>query len=141
MPQHKGPAFADPKVEAAFAAFPEVERQGLLTLRALIFEIAAETPAVGALQETLKWGQPAYLTPESKSGSTIRLGLPREGGFAIYTHCQTSLLSDFQNRFPGDFAYEGNRAIHFKDAANLPLDKLALLVRHALTYHLRRKQS
>ena len=104
-----------------------------------IFDTAAETPGVGALEETLKWGQPAYLTPESKSGSTIRLGLPKAGGFALYTHCQTTLLADFRDVFPGDFVYEGNRAIRFRDGDALPLDKLRLLVRRALTYRLKRR--
>ena len=131
------PAFEDPDVEAAFAAFPEDARAGLLRLCSLIFETAASTPGVGRLQETLKWGQPAYLTPETKSGSTIRLGLPRQGGFALYAHCQTTIVSDFQTIFPDDFVYEGNRAVHFEDAATLPVDKLSMLIRSALTYHLR----
>jgi hypothetical protein len=41
------------------------------------------TPGVGALHETLKWGQPAYLTPETRSGTTLRLGVPKSGGYAI----------------------------------------------------------
>lgn len=129
--------FEDPDVERAFAAFPAAERQGLLALRRLIFEVAASTAGVGPLQEALKWGQPAYLTPKTKSGSTIRLGLPKSGGFALYTHCQTSLISDFQAIFPDDFAYEGNRAVHFRDSAGLETDKIALLIRNALTYHQR----
>jgi len=133
------PPFKDPEVEAKFASFPEPARKGLLALRGLIFEIAAATPHVGALEETLKWGQPAYLTPETKSGSTIRLGLPKQGGFAIYTHCQTTILSDFQSLFPNDFVYEGNRAIHFEDGETLPLEKLRLLVGRALTYRLKRR--
>ena len=107
------PRFEDPKVAARFASFPEPARTGLLALRGLIFEAAAETPGVGALEETVKWGQPAYLTPETKAGSTIRLGLPKEGGFAIYAHCQTTIIADFQSMFPDDFTYGGNRAIHF----------------------------
>lgn len=131
--------FEDPDVEARFAAFPEPARTGLLTLRRLIFETARETPRVGAVQETLKWGQPAYLTPETKSGSTIRLGVPKQGGFALYTHCQTTLLSDFRSIFPDDFVYEGNRAIRFKDSETLPLDKVRLLISSALTYHLKHR--
>ena len=133
------PPITDPDVEAVFASFPEPERTGLLMLRGLIFETAETTPGVGALEETLKWGQPAYLTPATKSGSTIRLGLPKQGGFAIYTHCQTTILSDFRSIFPDDFVYEGNRAIHFEDGEPLPLDKLRLLIHSALTYHLRRR--
>lgn len=130
--------FKDPAVEAAFNAFPEPERAGLLELRELILTTAAETPEAGRIEETLKWGQPAYLTPETKSGSTIRLGLPKTGGFAIYTHCQTSLISDFQALFPDEFTYEGNRAIHFESGTPLPLEPLRLLIKSALTYHLKK---
>ena len=129
------PAFADSAVAEQFAALPEHEREKMLALRQLIFEIAAETPGVGRLQETLKWGQPAYLTQETRSGSTIRLGKPKEGGIAIYTHCQTTLMRDFQSIFPDEFTYEGNRAIHFYEDEPLQLDTLRLLIRNALTYH------
>ena len=140
MPAKKAePPFTDPDVEAVFASFPEPERSGLLMVRGLIFETAETTPGVGALEETLKWGQPAYLTPATRSGSTIRLGLPKQGGFAIYTHCQTTILTDFRSMFPDDFVYEGNRAIHFDAGEALPLDKLRLLIHGALTYHLRRR--
>ncbi|WP_162651321.1 DUF1801 domain-containing protein [Lentilitoribacter sp. Alg239-R112] len=131
------PPFASADVEAAFNAFPEPERKGLLKLRALIFKTAAQSPEVGTIEETLKWGQPSYLTPETKSGSTIRLGMPKTGGFAIYTHCQTTLISDFQNLFPDDFAYEGNRAIHFDNEGAIPAPKLQMYIRAALTYHLK----
>ena len=127
--------FDDPNVERVFADFPNQLRHGLLQLRALIFDVAAQTKGVGRVQETLKWGQPAYLTPETGSGSTIRLGLPKVGGFAIYAHCQTSLVSDFQALFPDEFVYEGNRGIHFSAADELPLDELELFIKNALTYH------
>ncbi|WP_417517031.1 DUF1801 domain-containing protein [Minwuia sp.] len=132
-------AFDSAEVESRFAAFPESARAGLLKLRALIFETAAATPGVGAVQETLKWGQPAYLTPETKSGSTIRLGLPKQGGFAIFTHCQTTLIPDFRSLFPDDFTYEGNRAIHFRDGEDPEAEKVGLLIHSALTYHLKKR--
>ncbi len=131
------PPFQDPAVEAAFAAFPAPVRGSLLSLRGLIFSTAAEHPKVGRLQETLKWGQPAYLTPETRSGSTIRLGVPKDGGFALYAHCQTTLISDFRSLFPDDFAFDGNRAVLFKDGDPLPAAPLRLLIASALTYHLK----
>ncbi len=135
MPKQRYP-FEDPDVKAKFAAFPLAERQGLLGLRKLIFDVATKTPEAGVVHEMLKWSQPAYLTPDTKSGSTIRLGLPKKGGFAVFVHCQTSIISDFQILFPDDFDYEGNRAIHFLVGEDLPFDKLEILVRRALTYHL-----
>jgi len=125
-------------VAARFAAFPEPARTELLALRALIFETAAETPGVGKIEETLKWGQPAYLTPETKSGSTLRLGLPKSGGFAVYAHCQTTIIGDFRHLFPSDFDFDGNRAVRFRDGDKVPTEKLRPLVTRALTYHLKR---
>ncbi|MEM7438592.1 MAG: DUF1801 domain-containing protein [Pseudomonadota bacterium] len=130
----------DPKVKAAFAAFSEAEREHLLQLRALILSVAQETAGVGRIEETLKWGQPAYLTPDTKAGSTIRLGVPKTGGVAIYTHCQSSIMADFQAVAPDGLVFEGNRGVHLATDAPLPKDALALLIRGALTYHLRKRR-
>lgn len=120
----------DAAIAAAFDAFPVDCRRGALALRALIFEIAAEVP--GPLEEALRWGQPAYLTPK---GSTLRLGAPKVGGFALYAHCQSRVIPDFRDRFPTEFRYEGNRAVLFDDPTDIRADLLAGLIRHALTYH------
>lgn len=129
--------FNDPAVSAAFAAFADEARPGLMEMRDLIFEVAAKTDGVGVLEETLKWGQPAYLTPETKSGSTIRLGAPKDGGAALYAHCQTTIISDFRGLFPDEFTYEGNRAVRFADGDDLKPDALSLLIKSALTYHVK----
>jgi hypothetical protein len=71
--------FADPAVEAAFDAYPKPLKPKLLALRRLILDTARTTSGVGALEETLKWGQPSYLTPETKSGSTIRIDAIKSG--------------------------------------------------------------
>jgi Domain of unknown function (DU1801) len=131
--------FANPGVEAVFASFPEPAQTRLLALRALIFDVAAGTPGVGRLEECLKWGQPAYLTPETKSGSTLRLGIPKAGFVAVYAHCQTTIVSDFQAICPDTCIVEGNRAVRLPDREPLPADALRLLVASALTYHLAKR--
>lgn len=133
------PPFADPQVARAFDAFPDPARATLLALRTLIHDTACATKGVGQLQETLKWGQPAYLTPETRAGSTLRLGVTKTGDPAIYVHCQTTSLADFQAIFPNEFRYEGARGIRLDPMAPLEQDKLRLLIASALTYHLRRK--
>jgi hypothetical protein len=133
-------AFADVAVAGAFAAHPVPVQRTLLALRALIFRTAERTPGVGKLEETLKWGQPAYLTPESKSGSTIRIDRHAEdpARVALYFHCQTSLVESFRKRFP-ELAFEGNRAIVLRAGARLPESALSACIAAALTYHRRVK--
>ncbi len=131
MPQ----AFENPAVKAAFDAFADENKENLLAMREMIFDVAAQTFGVGPLHETLKWGQPAYLTPETKSGTTIRLGQTKAGGAAVLTHCQTTVVSDFRALFAQDFQYDGGRALHLS-AGTDPSDlRLREFVRMALTYH------
>ena len=123
-------------VAAAFADFPPSVRETLLAARAIIFETARETEGVGYLTETLKWGEPAYLTQTSGSGSTIRLGWPkaRADQAAIYFNCRTTLVSTFREILPDTFSYQGNRSLLLPLETPLP-DELRLCVTMALTYH------
>ena len=118
----------DENVAAVFEAFPAEVRARLLGLRARIVAVALAEHI--ELEEALRWGQPAYLAPK---GSTIRLGVPRSGGFAIYTHCQTTLISDFKAICP-ELKFEGNRAVHFSTNEDPP-ETIDLLIHAALTYH------
>ncbi len=129
-------AFGSSKVEAAFAAFPDAVRPGLMALRDLIFTVADETPQVTQLTEDLRWGQPSYLTPP-RVGSTIRLGSPKEGGFGLYAHCQTTIIADFVAAYPGWDKIDGNRGVLFDDIKQIDPVRHGALIKAALTYHLR----
>jgi len=126
-------------VSAAFEAFSEPTRIQLLRIRRLIFTVAEKTPGVGPLTETLKWGEPAYLTAASRSGSTIRLGASKSQAnmAAILFNCRTTLVETFRAHFPDAFAYQGNRAILIPSSVPLPESALAICLAMALTYHQR----
>jgi len=132
------PAFTDHAVAAAFERHPEPIRSRLLALRRLIFETAAATDGVGELQETLKWNQPAYLTPDTKAGSTIRIDRTGDA-IALYCHCQTKLIATFRVRYPQRFRYLGSRALVLDADGADAADPLRHCIALALTYHLRRK--
>lgn len=133
--------FADPAVAQVFDAYPPGLRRKLLALRELIFETAAATAGVGRLEETLKWGEPAYVTAETGSGSTVRIDRKKGSAtrYAMYFHCQTGLVDTFRTLFPGEFSFEGRRAIVFDEADVVPVDGLRICIEAALTHHLRRK--
>ena len=66
-----------------------------MRFRQLVLETASETEGVDTLEETLKLGQPSYLT---KGGSTLRtdwkVKAPEQ--YAIYSYCNTSLVATFK---------------------------------------------
>ncbi len=128
--------FQSDAVAAAFDAAPPRARDGLLALRALIIETANGLPRIGRLEEALRWGQPAYLTPDRKAGTTLRLGVPGTGGFALFVHCRTSLIADYITMFPDQDRIEGARAVLFDHVAQVDPQRHGWLIRRALTYHL-----
>ncbi|WP_306147182.1 MULTISPECIES: DUF1801 domain-containing protein [unclassified Roseibium] len=115
-------------------------REGLMELRRLILETAAETDGSGKVVETLKWGQPSYLTEKPKSGTTIRIAKDGSelGDIALYVSCNTSLVSEWRGLFP-DLIFGGDRSLHLSLAKPLPLPELRQMIRMALTYHSRKK--
>jgi hypothetical protein len=133
------PPAQDAAVAAKLDACPPAVRTRLLALRRLIFDVARATPGVGAITETLKWGQPAYLTAETGAGSTVRIDWQpaTPGHYAIYFHCQTNLVETFRTLFAADLRFEGRRAIVLDAAQALPEDVLSVCIRAALTYHLK----
>lgn len=128
-------------VEAVFAGYPHPVKSRLLALRRLIFDTADATEGVGTLEETLKWGQPSYLTSESRSGSTIRIDQvkPEPGRYAVYFHCQTDLVETFRELYP-KLRYGGSRSILLDAGERLPEKPLRHCIALALTYHARKRK-
>ena len=128
--------FSDPAVGTVFDLYPEPIRTRLLALRRLIFDTAKSTRGVGSLEETLKWGQPSYLTRETRSGSTIRIDQVKAepGQYAVYFHCQTNLVETFRDLYP-ELRYGGNRCILLDADDKMPEAALRHCVALALTYH------
>lgn len=126
-------------VKAAFQALPPEVRHRLAEIRAMILGVAADDPRVGAITETLKWGEPAYLTEETGSGSTIRLGSPRNrpDRAAIYFICRTTLVDTVRERYGRMFEYESNRAVLLPATGDIDRVPLEIMLSMALTYHLR----
>lgn len=121
-------------------SYPAEARQRLMAVRQLIFDAAAACE-VGPLTETLKWGEPAYLTEASKAGSTIRLGWKarQPDRVALYFNCRTTLLDGFRTLYP-ELCFEGNRALLLSLAEPLPEAAVTRCVEQALTYHRDRRR-
>jgi hypothetical protein len=128
-------------VDAVFESYPKPVKAKLLALRRLILDTAKATKGVGLVEETLKWGQPSYLTPETRSGSTIRIDQVKAepGQYAVYFHCQTNLVETFRELYP-ELRYGGNRCIILDAEDKVPEAELRHCVALALTYHLGKRK-
>ncbi|MEQ8859962.1 MAG: DUF1801 domain-containing protein [Pseudomonadales bacterium] len=129
----------NPAVAVVYETFPARARSTLLGLRKLLIDTAERMDGVGPITETVKWGEPAYLTEATGSGTTVRLGWKASTPDCVYVyvHCQTTLIDDFRTMFP-ELEYQGNRAIVLPLKDPLPADVLRECFAQALTYHQRK---
>ena len=135
--------FSDPRVASLYKAYPAAVRTKLMALRELLLDTAAKTAGVGRLTETLKWGQPSYLTSETRSGSTIRIDRLKTdaASYAVFFHCQTDLVETFRELYPTELRYGGNRRILLNAEEEVPEAALRHCVALALTYHSRKRKT
>lgn len=128
--------FDDPDVEAVFNHYPAQVHAKMIQLRQLVFETASASKEKLSVQETLKWGEPSYL---SKNGSTIRMDWKssRPDQFALYFHCKTSLIETFKALY-SELKFESNRAILFDIKDEIPIEAVKHCIYLSLTYHKRK---
>ncbi len=125
---------SNPEVKTVFDRYPEAVRSKMEQLRALVLEVAEEVEQITALEETLKWGEPSYLT---KKGSTLRMDWKPKtpDQYAMYFKCTSQLVPSFRKVYKDTFTFEGNRAIVFKLDEELPEAELKQCIKTTLTYH------
>ena len=124
----------NPEVLKKFDAYPPHIKGKINTLRKLIIDTAGKVESVDSLEETLKWGEPSYLT---KHGSTIRIDWKEKAPeqYAMYFKCTSKLVGTFKQVFGDTFNYEKERAIIFSLDDKIPKKELAKCIKTALHYH------
>lgn len=139
MPQIE---FQSAAVKAVFDAYDPVVRERMLALRQCLFDVAAENPAIGPIEETLKWGQPSYLTPKTKSGTTVRFdAIAKEPGtIGLYVHCQTTLADTYRTLYGDELDIDGKRCVKLGPNIKLPSQPISHCIELALTYHLNKRK-
>ena len=124
---------SNPEVARVIGNYPSPVQKKLLALRALIIQTAEEI-GITQLDETLKRGEPSYLT---KIGSTIRFDLKKKSPdrYAMYFKCTSRLVPTFRTIYGDVFEFEGDRAIVFRMGEKVPVRALKQCVKSTLTYH------
>jgi len=129
------------EVSAVFNSYTKKIKTKLLFLRQLIFETAESIEGIGEIQETLKWGEPSYLTAKSKIGSTIRIAWKEShpDQYSIFFKCTANLVPAFREKYAQIFNFGGNRSIDFNLNDEIPVKELKKCIALALTYHHNKK--
>lgn len=124
----------DPEFEMIFANYPDFVRDKMHNLRTLVRATAEETEGLVLLEETLKWGEPSFVT---KNGSTLRMDWKEKAPnqYGMYFQCTSRLVDTFRLVFDQQFQYEGKRAIIFQINEKIPEAELRSCIQTALTYH------
>ena len=120
-------------VAQKFSSYPEDIAAKLFSLRELIIK-ASRDCGISNLEETLKWGEPAYL---SKQGSTIRIDWKPKSPEIIWVffNCKTTLIETFKELYLHELTFDGNRGIALNRREALPKAVLLGCFAMALRYH------
>ena len=125
--------YVEPEIQEKLATYPTEAQRLLQAVRRLIISVAEEKN-LGAVEETLKWGEPSYLV---KGGTTIRMDWkPKDPeSIKVYFHCRTRLIETFREIYRDEFEYEGKRAIVVPLGADIKEGPLGHCLQMALNYH------
>jgi hypothetical protein len=122
-----------------YEEYPIKVKAFLLEMRNIILDIAKKEKEVGFIEEVVRWGQPTFLTTETKSGTMIRIDRykKQDDKIAIYFHCQTQIIKMIHLKYGDKLTYDGNRAIIFDINKSLPRRVIKDCALLALRYNLK----
>ena len=125
------------EVKELIKSYPSIAQKRLLHLRDLIISTAKKIDEINKIEETLKWGEPSYIT---KNGSTIRIDWKRKNPeqYSMYFNCKTKLIDTFKELYKDRFQFKGNREITFQINEDIYLEELSHCIELALTYKKRK---
>ena len=124
----------DPAFKKKLATYPDSVRDKMHFLRDLVIETAQEQEGITELEESLKWGEPSFLT---KNGSTLRMDWKEKTPeqYAMYFKCTSRLVETFKMVYGDQFRYQKNRAIVFDLEQKVPAKELKKCIKATLLYH------
>ncbi|XDD54156.1 hypothetical protein AB3N62_17070 [Leptospira sp. WS4.C2] len=134
--KQKFPIPSEPLTSYYFNLTP-VMLNKVMEIRNWIYEISQSNDQIGEIEECLKWGQPSFLTPKTKSGSTIRIGKVNDSEYALYFNCKTTIAQEIAIEFP-ELKCDGKRALYFAIDQKLSKTKVIVCLKKALLYHKRK---
>ena len=102
-----------------------------------LFHTIAQEADTGPLDESLKWGQPAWRPRKARTGATLRMDwdAATPDRLSLYVDCKTDLASRMRDIYPDLPLNDGQRHLGITIGAPLPEQALAHLAEMTFTYH------
>jgi hypothetical protein len=99
--------------EETIAPYSPSAQNLLGALRKLVLSTVCDLNGMAEITEALRCGQFSFLTLETGSGSTIRLGGKHKAANAVamFFRCQSGLVDHFREIYGKSLKFEGKRAI------------------------------
>ncbi|MDF1728146.1 MAG: hypothetical protein P1U53_10410 [Sulfitobacter sp.] len=117
--------------------------QGMARACRALFLSRAEARDIGPLEESLKWGQPAWRPVKPRTGSTLRLMWleAQPDRLSLYVDCKTDIAARMRSLYPDLPFNDGQRRIDLDLTKALPEQAVAHLADMTLCYHLARREA
>lgn len=125
---------SDNRIKNRVHRYPEWAQAMFFRIRALIFTVGQKDPSIRDVQETVRWGEPAYI---ANGGSAVRIDWKEnsENSLFVYFNCKTKLITFFRDLYPDVFIFEKNRALVFHKGSTIPEKELMHCIATSLKYH------
>lgn len=129
-------------VLAAIAQWSSAAQQTAWTCRSLFLQTALENDT-GPIEESLKWGQPAWRPQRPRMGSTLRMfWVPATPDLlSLYVDCKTDLAARMHDLYPDLAVNDGRRQLGISLQDPLPEQALSHLAQMTFTYHRAKRAS
>lgn len=123
----------DPRFIETLQSFPDEVQGKMEVLRELVHEIAQEEELVTELEETLRWGEPTFI---SNVGTSLRMGWSdkRPDQYGLFVQCSSLVIPTIRAVHADALRYDKNRGVLFQNEEDLPLDLLRPMIHAALVY-------
>lgn len=124
------------EVAQVYEGYPAEYRGRLQELRSTLFTTCQKLYGTGQLQESLKWGEPAYRPLPPHGGTTVRLHWkPKYGAqVGVFVPCQTTLVADMRALYGDLLSFEGNRCLWLPGTGPYPEEAVAHFFAEAFRY-------
>ncbi len=122
-----------PDLVHKFRSWPDRAAECAHSVRSIFVQTAKDI-GVNSLEESLKWGEPAWRP--KKGGITLRVAwstnAPEELG--VFVDCKSDLCARMQSDFPRSFRYIAPRVMYIALDETIPEDALTHLAKLAFQY-------